>query len=88
MSTSNQTKIPPQPEHDNFFRYTSGRWLWDEERQIQDRYSEDIEVKRVKGKMWRTRVQEPLKSILSPYLTVREVDATATGRAVRRLSAT
>lgn len=38
MSISNQTKISPQTEHDNFFRYTSGRWVWDEERQIQDRY--------------------------------------------------
>lgn len=25
-------------EHEHFFRYTSGRWLWDEEQQLQDRY--------------------------------------------------
>lgn len=31
MATSN-------PDYENFFRYTSGRWLWDEEQQLQDRY--------------------------------------------------
>jgi hypothetical protein len=24
--------------HDHLFRYTSGRWLWDEEQQLQERY--------------------------------------------------
>ncbi|KAJ5551863.1 hypothetical protein N7461_006561 [Penicillium sp. DV-2018c] len=26
----------PNPEHEHFFRYTSGRWLWDEEQQLRD----------------------------------------------------
>jgi hypothetical protein len=26
------------PDFDHFFRYTSGRWLWDEEQQLRDRY--------------------------------------------------
>jgi hypothetical protein len=26
------------PEHEHFFRYTSGRWLWNEEQQLRDRY--------------------------------------------------
>lgn len=25
-------------EYEHFFRYTSGRWLWDEEQQLRDRY--------------------------------------------------
>lgn len=25
-------------ENEHFFRYTSGRWLWDEERQLRDRF--------------------------------------------------
>lgn len=25
-------------EHEDFFRYTSGRWVWDEEQQLRDRY--------------------------------------------------
>ncbi|RMD39278.1 hypothetical protein DV735_g5850, partial [Chaetothyriales sp. CBS 134920] len=25
-------------EYEDFFRYTSGRWIWDEEQQLQDRY--------------------------------------------------
>ncbi|KAJ5207428.1 hypothetical protein N7472_003876 [Penicillium cf. griseofulvum] len=28
----------PNPDHEHFFRYTSGRWLWDEEQQLKDRY--------------------------------------------------
>lgn len=28
----------PNPDHEHFFRYTSGRWLWDEEQQLRDRY--------------------------------------------------
>lgn len=35
MSSLNQK---PLPEHEHFFRYTSGRWLWDEQQQLQDRY--------------------------------------------------
>lgn len=26
-------------QHENFFRYTSGRWLWDEEQQLRDRFT-------------------------------------------------
>lgn len=26
------------PDYEHFFRYTSGRWLWDEEQQLRDRY--------------------------------------------------
>ena len=40
MTTSKQTKLPPHPKYDNFFRYTSGRWVWDEEQQLRDRYKE------------------------------------------------
>jgi hypothetical protein len=25
-------------EHEDFFRYTSGRWIWDEEKQLRDRF--------------------------------------------------
>ncbi|KAJ5587245.1 uncharacterized protein N7459_003010, partial [Penicillium hispanicum] len=28
----------PNPGFEDFFRYTSGRWLWDEEQQLRDRY--------------------------------------------------
>ncbi|KAJ5138425.1 uncharacterized protein N7515_003273 [Penicillium bovifimosum] len=28
----------PNPDYEHFFRYTSGRWLWDEEQQLRDRY--------------------------------------------------
>ena|SRR2546423_9175402 len=38
MSNLNQTPTI-QPEHGDFFRYTSGRWVWDEEQQLQDRYN-------------------------------------------------
>ena len=33
MSTDSR----PQ-QYEQFFRYTSGRWLWDEEKQLQERY--------------------------------------------------
>ncbi|PYH90164.1 hypothetical protein BO71DRAFT_487355 [Aspergillus ellipticus CBS 707.79] len=36
MTTSNRTTTPSPNEE--FFRYTSGRWLWDEEQQLQDRH--------------------------------------------------
>jgi hypothetical protein len=35
MSSLNQK---PLSEHEDFFRYTSGRWLWDEQEQLRDRY--------------------------------------------------
>ncbi|KAJ5790105.1 uncharacterized protein N7518_007116 [Penicillium psychrosexuale] len=28
----------PNPDYEDFFRYTSGRWLWNEEQQLKDRY--------------------------------------------------
>ncbi|KAJ5353503.1 hypothetical protein N7541_006067 [Penicillium brevicompactum] len=28
----------PNPDYEHFFRYTSGRWLWNEEQQLKDRY--------------------------------------------------
>jgi hypothetical protein len=36
MSSLNQK---PLHEHEEFFRYTSGRWLWDEQKQLRDRYN-------------------------------------------------
>lgn len=30
---------PSVDQHENFFRYTSGRWLWDEEQQLRDRFT-------------------------------------------------
>lgn len=33
-----QSQVTSLPEYENLFRYTSGRWLWDEERQLRDRY--------------------------------------------------
>lgn len=37
------------PNHEDFYRYTSGRWLWDEEEQLRNRYKRfDVaELKRV-----------------------------------------
>ncbi|KAJ5084172.1 hypothetical protein NUU61_008751 [Penicillium alfredii] len=32
-----KTKKHSDPEFENLFRYTSGRWLWDEEQQLRDR---------------------------------------------------
>ncbi|RAK76383.1 aminoglycoside phosphotransferase family protein, partial [Aspergillus fijiensis CBS 313.89] len=31
--------IPPRPDTTDLFRYTSGRWLWDEEQQLRDRFA-------------------------------------------------
>src|ERR1700722_9236592 len=28
----------PLPEHEDFFRYTGGRWLWDEQQHLRDQY--------------------------------------------------
>ncbi|KAK9235273.1 hypothetical protein V1525DRAFT_410510 [Lipomyces kononenkoae] len=36
MSSTNQTESAS--EYESFFRYTSGRWVWDEEQQLRDRY--------------------------------------------------
>lgn len=33
-----QAGSTPDSDYEDFFRYTSGRWLWDEERQLRDRY--------------------------------------------------
>lgn len=34
----------PTNIHEDFFRYTSGRWLWNEEEQLQERYKRfDVE---------------------------------------------
>lgn len=30
--------VSKSQEYEHFFRYTSGRWLWDEEKQLHDRY--------------------------------------------------
>lgn len=30
--------VNSSPDYEHFFRYTSGRWLWDEELQLRDRY--------------------------------------------------
>ncbi|KAE8356230.1 kinase-like domain-containing protein [Aspergillus coremiiformis] len=38
MTTTNQPTIPVPSEYEDFFRYTSGRWLWDEEQQLSARY--------------------------------------------------
>lgn len=38
MTTASQRKLSPHAEHEDFYRYTSGRWLWDEEQQLNDRY--------------------------------------------------
>jgi len=37
MSMPTFAKSNTQQNH-HFFRYTSGRWLWDEEKQLQERY--------------------------------------------------
>ncbi|KAF1831506.1 hypothetical protein BDW02DRAFT_48134 [Decorospora gaudefroyi] len=28
----------PDPDYEDYYRYTSGRWLWDEETQLRERY--------------------------------------------------
>ena len=33
-----KSKLSSESSHEDFFRYTSGRWLWDEEQQLCDRY--------------------------------------------------
>ncbi|RMJ25497.1 hypothetical protein PHISP_03646 [Aspergillus sp. HF37] len=33
-----KTRTASHPEYEHFFRYTSGRWLWDEQQQLRDRY--------------------------------------------------
>jgi hypothetical protein len=33
-----QKKLPEYFGYEHFFRYTSGRWLWDEQKQLQERY--------------------------------------------------
>ncbi|KAL3425358.1 hypothetical protein PVAG01_02149 [Phlyctema vagabunda] len=44
MSTGSKAQ-----QHEHFFRYTGGRWLWDEEKQLRERYVQfDVEeLKRV-----------------------------------------
>lgn len=38
MNTFCATNTASHPEHENLFHYNSGRWLWDEEQQLCDRY--------------------------------------------------
>ncbi|KAJ5581571.1 hypothetical protein N7535_000191 [Penicillium sp. DV-2018c] len=38
ITSLSEQMTTPNPEHEHFFRYTSGRWLWDEEQQLRDRY--------------------------------------------------
>ncbi|PYI29456.1 kinase-like protein [Aspergillus indologenus CBS 114.80] len=38
ITSLSEQKTTPDSEHEHFFRYTSGRWLWDEEQQLRDRY--------------------------------------------------
>jgi hypothetical protein len=33
-----KTRTASHPGYEHFFRYTSGRWLWDEQQQLRDRY--------------------------------------------------
>lgn len=33
-----KSELPSESNHEDFFRYTGGRWLWDEEQQLRDRY--------------------------------------------------
>jgi hypothetical protein len=49
MPSLNQKLLP---EHEDFFRYTSGRWLWDEQKQLRDRYNffDVAELQRVAAK--------------------------------------
>ena len=32
------TTVATDLQHEDFFRYTSGRWLWDEDEQLQERF--------------------------------------------------
>lgn len=36
--SSASSSTNPNEQHSDLFRYTSGRWLWDEEQQLLDRY--------------------------------------------------
>ncbi|EAW11438.1 phosphotransferase family protein [Aspergillus clavatus NRRL 1] len=38
IKTLSKQMTAASPEFEHFFRYTSGRWLWDEEQQLRDRY--------------------------------------------------
>lgn len=38
MAFSNRVNTASETQWENFFRYTSGRWLWDEDKQLRDRY--------------------------------------------------
>lgn len=37
-ATNTATTTASHPEHEHLFRYTSGRWLWDEEQHLHGRY--------------------------------------------------
>ena len=37
-TATTKSKLPPESSHEDFFHYTSGRWLWNEEQQLRDRY--------------------------------------------------
>lgn len=37
-ATNTATTTVSHPEHEHLFRYTSGRWLWDEEQHLHGRY--------------------------------------------------
>lgn len=38
LKTPSGKMTPPNLNYEHFFRYTSGRWLWDEDQQLRDRY--------------------------------------------------
>ncbi|KAJ5213383.1 hypothetical protein N7449_000552, partial [Penicillium cf. viridicatum] len=38
ITSRSEQMTTPNPDHEHFFRYTSGRWLWDKEQQLRDRY--------------------------------------------------
>ena len=38
ITTANSTSEDGRQNYEEFFRYTSGRWVWDEEKQLRDRY--------------------------------------------------
>lgn len=37
--TRRTSSVNTQQPYEEFYRYTSGRWLWDEEQELRDRYS-------------------------------------------------
>lgn len=51
-TSSSSTHTDSDEQHSDLFRHTSGRWLWDEEQQLLDRYTVfDVgELKRVAAK--------------------------------------